>query len=172
MEFSTYQSPLGNVLLAEEEGALIALSLERQRKSVSFPEKIENEAQTPLLRTVKKWLDSYFAGQKPSPSELPLAPRGSDFRKLVWQALLEIPYGEVATYGEIAKKVAAEMGKRAMSAQAVGGAVSHNPIAVIIPCHRVVGSNGNLVGYDGGIQKKVFLLTHEGVNTSRFFVPF
>ena len=112
----------------------------------------------------KKWLDRYFKGEKPQISELDLEPIGSDFAKNVWKLLCEIPYGEVTTYGEIAKKVAKIMNKSTMSAQAVGGAVGHNPISIIIPCHRVIGTNGSLTGYAGGIDKKIFLLKHEGVS--------
>ncbi|MCI9156887.1 MAG: methylated-DNA--[protein]-cysteine S-methyltransferase, partial [Lawsonibacter sp.] len=117
------------------------------------------------------WLDRYFAGERPAISELPLAPIGSEFRKEVWQVLCEIPYGETTTYGEISQKIAARRGLERMSAQAVGGAVGHNPISIIVPCHRVVGSNGSLTGYAGGLQKKIKLLTHEGVDMERFFVP-
>lgn len=171
MEIATYKSPLGNILLAAENEALIALRLERQKKGIPFPEKIESEAETPLLSRVKDWLNRYFDGEEPDAAELPLAPQGSAFQKTVWQILSEIPYGKVATYGEIAKETASRMQKRAMSPQAVGSAVGHNPISIIIPCHRVVGANGNLVGYDGGIQKKVHLLAHEGVDLTRFFAP-
>ena len=106
----------------------------------------------------------------PLPSELPLRPNGGDFRQAVWKILCGIPYGEVTTYGAIAKKIAAQSG-RPMSAQAVGGAVAHNPISIIIPCHRVVGANGSLTGYAGGIAAKIRLLEHEGVDVSRFFTP-
>ena len=100
-----------------------------------------------------------------------LRPIGSKFRQEVWSILCEIPYGEVITYGSIAKKIAVKMGKKSMSSQAVGGAVGHNPISVIIPCHRVVGSNGSLTGYSGGINTKVKLLELEGVDMSHLFVP-
>ena len=116
-------------------------------------------------------LDRYFAGEKPEISELPLAPIGGEFRQAVWKILCEIPYGQVTTYGEIAKKIAAQRNRKTMSAQAVGGAVGHNPISIIIPCHRVVGSNGSLTGYAGGIDLKIKLLEHEGVDLSKFFVP-
>ncbi|MBQ7846679.1 MAG: methylated-DNA--[Clostridia bacterium] len=119
-----------------------------------------------LFFEAKAWLDRYFACEKPTPGELPLKPMGSDFRKSVWRHLLKIPYGKTTTYGAIAEKVAREMGKEKMSAQAVGGAVGHNPISIIIPCHRVVGAGGNLVGYTGGLEKKIFLLGHEGVKLS------
>ena len=96
-----------------------------------------------------------FAGKKPEPSDLPLAPAGGAFRQLVWKILLEIPYGQVAAYGWIAKEAAKRMGRASMSSQAVGGAVGHNPISILIPCHRVVGSDGSLTGYAGGLDKKV-----------------
>jgi methylated-DNA-[protein]-cysteine S-methyltransferase len=123
------------------------------------------------LNSAKKWLDSYFLGKKPRISELPLAPIGGEFRQSVWRILCEVPYGSVITYGEIAKKIAYEKGIEKMSAQAVGGAVGNNPISIIIPCHRVVGSNGSFTGYAGGIQKKVNLLTLEGVDTSQYSIP-
>ena len=117
------------------------------------------------------WLDRYFAGENPQISELPLAPSGSDFRQMVWKILCDIPSGQTTTYGEIAKKIAARTGRSTMSAQAVGGAVGHNPISIIIPCHRVVGTNGSLTGYAGGIDKKIALLELEGVDMTKYFVP-
>lgn len=125
----------------------------------------------PVLNAAKKWLDRYFKGEKPDISELPLAPAGGEFRQMVWGILCGIPYGEVVAYGEIAKKMAAKMGRKSMSSQAVGGAVGHNPISIIIPCHRVVGSNGSLTGYAGGIDTKVKLLELEGADMSSLFVP-
>lgn len=110
-------------------------------------------------------------GEKPSISEIPLAPRGGEFRKTIWEILCQIPYGEVTTYGEIGKKVTEIMNKKTMSGQAVGGAVGHNPISIIIPCHRVVSSNGSLTGFSGGITKKVALLEFEGVDMSKLFRP-
>ena len=124
----------------------------------------ENDKETILLKA-KKWLDRYFNGEKPEISELDLAPIGSKFAKNVWKLLCEIPYGKITTYGEIAKK----MNKNKMSAQAVGGAVGHNPISIIIPCHRVVGANGSLTGYAGGIEKKIKLLEHERVEMSNLY---
>ncbi len=130
----------------------------------------ENKNERILIKT-KKWLDEYFNGKKPEISELDLAPIGSEFAKNVWEILCEIPYGKVTTYGEIAKKMTKIMHKEKMSAQAVGGAVGHNPISIIIPCHRVVGANGSLTGYAGGIDKKIYLLKHEQVNMENLFVP-
>jgi methylated-DNA-[protein]-cysteine S-methyltransferase len=119
----------------------------------------------------KDWLRRYFTGAKPTPAELPLAPIGGAFRQGVWKILTEIPYGQVTTYGTIAAQMAAAAGKARMSAQAVGGAVGHNPISIIVPCHRVVGVNGSLTGYAGGIHIKQRLLEHEGVDMSGLFVP-
>ena len=124
-----------------------------------------------IFRETKRWLDRYFEGEKPSINELSIAPIGSDFRKAVWQILCEIPYATTITYGEIAEKLALRSGLVKMSAQAVGGAVGHNPISIIIPCHRVVGANGSLTGYAGGVDKKLELLKFEGVDTSRLFIP-
>jgi methylated-DNA-[protein]-cysteine S-methyltransferase len=125
----------------------------------------------PIFNETKSWLDRYFAGQRPDASALPLAPIGGAFRQSVWDILRRIPYGKLTTYGEIAREIAAASGKTGMSAQAVGGAVGRNPISIIIPCHRVVGANGSLTGYAGGIGTKVKLLELEGVDMRALFVP-
>ena len=157
-----YHSPIGELLIAEKDNALIGLWIEGQKYFLStLKENMIPNENSYVLRHTCKWLDRYFAGDKPSPSELPLAPTGSEFRQLVWEILCEIPYGETTTYGAIAKQVATLRGVKQMSAQAVGGAVGHNPISLIIPCHRVVGSDGTLTGYAGGIDKKIWLLNHE-----------
>ncbi len=167
-----YPSPLGIITIASDGDNLTGLWIEGQKYhgGTIFEDMAENK-DMPIFDTVKKWLDRYFSGENPLISELPLAPAGSDFRKEVWHILCEIPYGGVITYGGIAKKMAAKMNKESMSSQAVGGAVGHNPISIIIPCHRVVGSNGSLTGYAGGIHTKIKLLELEGVDMSRFFVP-
>ena len=118
----------------------------------------------------RRWLDVYFSGREPDFTP-PLHPVGSPFRRAVWELLLQIPYGQTTTYGALAQQLAAKQGKTRMSAQAVGGAVGHNEISIIIPCHRVVGTSGSLTGYAGGIEKKVRLLQLEHVDMSRFFVP-
>lgn len=125
-----------------------------------------------IFKMTRRWLDLYFAGKVPDFTP-PLKPSGSDFRKIVAEIMFTIPYGELMTYGEIAKIVAQRLGKKRMSAQAVGGAVGHNTISLIIPCHRVVGSNGSLTGYAGGMQTKVWLLQHEGVDFEKegLFIP-
>ncbi len=175
MYYSTiYPSPVGIITLACDCAgkALVGLWLEGQKyHGNTIPEAmIENNAM-PIFDSVKKWLDRYFEGEKPCISELPLAPIGGEFRQEVWNILCEIPYGEVITYGSIAKKMAAKMGRESMSSQAVGGAVGHNPISIIIPCHRVVGSNGSLTGYAGGVKTKIKLLELEGVDMSWLFTP-
>jgi methylated-DNA-[protein]-cysteine S-methyltransferase len=173
MVYSThYSSPLGEILLASDGGGIVGLWFEGQKYYCdTITEAMTEEDNLPLFHAAKNWLDRYFSGRRPAVSELPLAPGGSAFRKAVWKILCETDYGEVTTYGEIARKMAARMNIRSMSAQAVGGAVGHNPISVIIPCHRVVGANGSLTGYAGGIEKKIRLLEREGVGLSRFTVP-
>lgn len=170
--WTTYTSPIGTITLACDGDHLVGLWLEGQKyHGGTIPEEMAERSDIPVFDAAKKWLDRYFAGEKPGISELPLAPIGGAFRRGVWSILCDIPYGEVITYGDIAKKMAVKMGKDSMSGQAVGGAVGHNPISIIIPCHRVVGSNGSLTGYAGGVQTKVKLLKLEGVDMSNLFVP-
>ncbi len=165
-------SPAGLITLACDNDRLVGLWLEGQKyHGDTIVEKMTPKDNMPVFNAAKKWLDQYFAGKNPAISDLPLAPIGGEFRQNVWKILCEIPYGEVITYGEIAKKMAAKMHRSAMSSQAVGGAVGHNPISIIIPCHRVVGANGSLTGYAGGIQTKIKLLELEGVDMTRMFVP-
>lgn len=171
---TTCLSPIGIITLAcDREGEnLIGLWIEGQKYhgDTILKDMLPNR-KIPLFDTVKEWLDKYFAGENPDICELSLAPIGSKFRQEVWNVLQEIPYGKVITYGEIAKKIAKKMGRGSMSSQAVGGAVGHNPISIIIPCHRVVGSNGSLTGFASGIETKIKLLELEGVDMSHFFVP-
>lgn len=169
---ASYESPLGLLTLACHDGSLVGLWMNGQKyHGDTMPEALTQKSDLPVFGDAKKWLDSYFKAQKPRIADLPLAPIGSEFRREVWRMLCEIPYGEVITYGDIAKKIAAKSNKPGMSGQAVGGAVGHNPISIIIPCHRVVGADGSLTGYAGGIQKKIKLLELEGVDLSRLFVP-
>ncbi|MDD4773387.1 MAG: methylated-DNA--[protein]-cysteine S-methyltransferase [Eubacteriales bacterium] len=165
-----YNSPVGEILLAgDENNNIIGLWIAGQKYIAdTMPKELAERDDLAVLREGMAWLDDYFAGLKPGLSELPLAPAGSIFRQQVWKVLAEIPYGELTTYGSVAKETAKRMGKDRMSARAVGGAVGHNPISVIIPCHRVIGSDGSLTGYAGGIEKKIMLLRHEGVDTTRF----
>lgn len=162
---TNYNSPVGKILLASKDNKLIGAWIEGQKY---FLGKIEEEMQEKenieILIKTKKWLDSYFKKERPKISELDLAPIGSEFAKNVWKILCQVPYGKITTYGEIANEISKAMYKDKMSPQAVGGAVGHNPISIIIPCHRVIGANGKLTGYAGGIDKKIKLLKHEGIN--------
>lgn len=173
---TTYESPIGKLFLAAESEALIGLWIQGQKY---FPKElfsgrvcgVESAGEDcGILARTRAWLDQYFAGDRPRPEQLKMAPGAalgilppvSDFRQQVWKMLLEIPYGEVVTYGELARRLAQRRGHNSVSAQAVGGAVGHNPISIIIPCHRVVGADGGLTGYAGGVEKKRWLLKLEG----------
>ncbi|MDR2639364.1 MAG: methylated-DNA--[protein]-cysteine S-methyltransferase [Helicobacteraceae bacterium] len=169
---TTYRSPAGVLTLVCDNEALVGLWIEGQKYyGASIPETTALSDDAPVFAAAKRWLDRYFAGKKPAAAELPLAPIGGAFRQAVWRILREIPYGEVTTYGEIAKQIAALTRKKTMSSQAVGGAIGHNPISIVIPCHRVVGANGSLTGYAGGVKTKAKLLELEGVDMSRLFFP-
>lgn len=159
---TTCQSPLGELLLAADEKGLTGIWFDGGKYFAEGLDAEHEKGQLPVLETAKNWLDIYFAGREPDFTP-PLHMIGSPFRLSVWKHLLEIPYGETTTYGEIAKRIAREMGIERMSAQAVGGAVGHNPVSIIVPCHRVIGADGSLTGYAGGLEKKVRLLTLEGV---------
>lgn len=159
--YAHLETPLGKALVTAENSALTGFWFIGQKY---FPQNMAQwTANTgyPVFAALEKWLAAYFAGKNPA-IDFACAPKGSDFQKTVWDILLQIPYGKLTTYGAIAKEMAKKMGRESMSAQAVGGAVGHNPISVIIPCHRVVGTNGSLTGYAGGIDKKTALLRLEG----------
>ena len=165
-----YDSPLGGILLAADEVGLTGLWFDGQKYFARDLPAERVEQNTPVLSEAKRWLDIYFTGREPDFTP-PLHPVGSAFQQSVWDILLEIPYGQTTTYGRIARQLAAKQGLPRMSAQAVGGAVGHNEISVIIPCHRVVGTNGSLTGYAGGIHKKVKLLEWEHTDMTNLFVP-
>ena len=150
-----YASPLGPILLAADETGLTGLWFEGQKYFPSFLGVDYQEKETPVLTETARWLDVYFSGKDPGFLP-PLHPQGSPFRQAVWNILLTIPRGQTMTYGEIARRLGVH------SAQAVGGAVGHNPISILILCHRVVGSDGSLTGYAGGLDRKTRLLQLEG----------
>ncbi|QIB70734.1 methylated-DNA--[protein]-cysteine S-methyltransferase [Aminipila butyrica] len=167
-----YESPLGRLTLASDGDALVGLWLPGQKYfEATVTGAVTKTKELSVFRVVKAWLDRYFAGEEPDISSLSLAPEGTPFRQEVWKILCQIPYGETITYGEIARQVAEKMDKPGMSPQAVGGAVGHNPISIIIPCHRVVGTDGRLTGYAGGIPAKVWLLKNEKVDLRRLTNP-
>ena len=165
-----YDSPLGTMILACDEKAIVGLWFQGQKYFGSGLLQGSQSKETVLLSQGKRWLDIYFSGKEPDflPS---LRYGGTPFQKKVYDILLTIPYGKTMTYGSIAAQMAKETGVSCMSAQAVGGAVGHNPISLLIPCHRVVGTQGNLTGYAGGIERKRKLLEMEHTDRSRFFIP-
>lgn len=149
-----YSSPAGEILLAANDNGLTGLWFYGAKYFAADLEDERTEKLTPVLRQTLRWLDIYFSGSEPDFMP-PLELHGSDFRRRVWAELEKIPYGETVTYGEIAKKLGVK------SAQAVGGAVGHNPVSIIVPCHRVLGADGSLTGYAGGTDKKARLLELE-----------
>ncbi len=167
---SKYESPLGSILLAADEIGLTGLWFEGQKYFALYLHEEHEEKELPVFEQAKKWLDIYFSGKEPD-VKLPLHFTGTEFQNEVWEILCGIPYGQTTTYGDIAKRIAKKKELAHMSAQAVGGAVGHNEISIIVPCHRVVGSNGSLTGYAGGIDKKIALLKLEKGYQDTFFVP-
>ena len=163
-----YDSPIGGITLASDGVALIGLWFEGQKHFAAMLGPQHRECNDlPVFAETKRWLDIYFCGKEPDFMP-PLDPQGTSFRLKIWEILLTIPYGKTVTYGKIARRVAetlheTSLPKQHMSAQAVGGAVGHNPIAIIIPCHRVIGANGSLTGYAGGLERKKYLLKLEQV---------
>lgn len=163
MYWTEYESPLGRLTLAGEEEGLTGLWLEGQKyfgRGLA-PDAVRRE-DLAAFAAARHWLDRYFSGEKPGGRELPLCPEGTPFQRLIWSLLLDIPWGETTTYGALARGAAERLGRNGMSAQAVGGAVGRNPISIIIPCHRVVGAEGSLTGYAGGLERKRWLLAWEG----------
>ena len=157
--FANYGSPLGNILLAADDEGLTTLDFTEKKDAVS--------RNHPILREAARWLDIYFSGQNPGFTP-PLHLLGTPFQTEVWRLLLDIPFGKTTTYGALAKEIAQRRGVQRMSAQAIGGAVGRNPVALIVPCHRVIGADGSLTGYAGGLDKKARLLSLEGIT----FQPF
>ncbi len=165
-----YHSPLGGITVSSNGREITGLWFDGQKYFGNTLSNDYEEKSLPVFEKTKMWLDIYFSGKDPD-FKPPLKMDTTPFRKSVWEIMLTIPYGQTMTYGEIADKIARQRGLAKMSAQAVGGAVGHNSISLIIPCHRVVGTNGSLTGYAGGIEKKVQLLTMEKTDMSSFFVP-
>ena len=161
MQYTTfYESPIGRMLLAADDSGLTGLWFEGQKYFARCLDRETEEKELPVFAEAKRWLDIYFSGKEPDFTP-PLHFIGTDFQKEVWEILCAIPYGQTMTYGAIADQLAKKRGLSRMSAQAVGGAVGHNNLSIIVPCHRVVGSDGSLTGYAGGIERKTFLLNLE-----------
>ena len=166
MQYTTfYESPIGRMLLAADDTGLTGLWFEGQKYFARCLDRETEEKELPVFAEAKRWLDIYFSGKEPDFTP-PLHFTGTDFQKEVWEILYAIPYGQTMTYGAIADQLAKKRGLSRMSAQAVGGAVGHNNLSIIVPCHRVVGSDGSLTGYAGGIERKTFLLNLENAKIS------
>ena len=163
-------SPLGAMTMASDGTHLMGLWFDGQKFFARGLRKDASEKPLPIFAETERWLDLYFSGKNPD-----FTPKlffdTSPFRQSVWEMLLAIPYGKTMTYGEIANKIAKQKGLKIMSAQAVGGAVGHNPISIVVPCHRVIGKTGSLTGYAGGIERKIKLLELERVDMSGLSVP-
>ena len=163
-------SPLGEITLRSDGEALTGLWFADDKHYGAKDIAGAALADLDVFMQAEAWLAEYFAGREPK-VRVPLKLQGSEFQMQVWRLLQDIPYGRLVTYGDIAKKIAAQKGLARMSAQAVGGAVGHNPLCIIVPCHRVVGANGSLTGYGGGMWRKVRLLELEKVAMSKLTVP-
>lgn len=156
-----YASPIGRILILTDANALLGLWLEDQKYfGAGYDLEQVQQGETEVSRRISAWLDAYFKGENLAIDEIPLAPQVTEFRSKVLTVLQKIPYGQTATYSDVFRELQAEYGKIG-SARAVGGAIGHNPISIIIPCHRIVGSDGKLTGYAGGLDKKSFLLELE-----------
>ncbi len=165
-----YDSPLGGITIASDGKAITGLWFDGQKYFADTLDKDFEEKELPVFEQTDQWLNIYFSGNAPGFTP-PLKMKTTPFRKVVWEIMLTIPFGQTMTYGMIADRIAKQKGLSRMSAQAVGGAVGHNAISLIIPCHRVVGANGSLTGYAGGLDRKVKLLSLERVDMSALFVP-
>lgn len=159
-KIQTYKSPLGELTLVSNGMALTGIWFESQKPLMQILQSPHEICNLPVFDDTRRWLDIYFEGKEPDFTPK-LCPEGTEFRQQVWQELLNIPYGKTTTYGTLSKQIAIQLNKQKMSAQAIGGAVGHNPISIIIPCHRVVGANGTMTGYAGGIWRKEYLLKLE-----------
>lgn len=163
---TTFEAPVGTLTLAAKDNKLVGVWLEGQKYFASFLKdcRVEEKDDLKIFKDTKLWLSDYFNGVKRYPNELSLSFVGSEFRQIVWRELCKIPYGSTVSYSDIASKVAKIMGRDKMSFQAVGGAIGHNPILIIVPCHRVVGKSGALTGYAAGLEVKSKLLKLEKIN--------
>ena len=165
-----YVSPLGSITLASDGEALTGLWFDGQRYFGAGLGPEREDRVLPVFTQAEGWLEAYFRGERPD-FPPPLRPQGTAFQQAVWETLLTIPRGQTTTYGKLAEDLGARPGHFPTSARAVGGAVGHNPISLIIPCHRVVGAGGSLTGYAGGVERKLRLLELEGADLSRLFIP-
>ena len=168
--FDVVPSVLGELTIACDGEHLTGLWLSEQKYFMANASEVKRKADLPIFDETRAWLAQYFKGRDPGPIPS-VKMSGTEFRMRVWKLLTEIPYGQLTSYGELARKVAAEKGMAKMSSRAVGGAVGHNPISIIVPCHRVIGSGGSLTGFGGGIARKIELLKLEGIDVSKLSIP-
>lgn len=168
--YKKISSPLGEITLRSDGESLTGLWFADDKHYGDKDIQSAQNAELMVFALAEKWLAEYFAGREPK-IYVPLQFTGSDFQERVWKILQNIPYGRLVTYGDIAREIAEQLGRSHMSAQAVGGAVGHNPLCIIIPCHRVIGANGSLTGYGGGMWRKVRLLEIEKADMSKLTVP-
>lgn len=167
MEYTCeYASPIGRLLLSCDSSGLTGVWFEGQRYFARTLGTHVDAPEHPILQQACRWLDAYFQNDTPAPLP-PLHPRGTEFQRVVWQFLLQIPLGHTTTYGQLSEQVKKHLGKAHMSAQAIGSAVGHNPLSILIPCHRVLGADGSLTGYAGGLERKEALLSLEKITASR-----
>lgn len=166
---TSYSSPIGDIIITSDGTYLTGLYFKSSKllNKIDINKYVESNNLTIFAKT-KKWLDQYFNHEKTDSSEIPIKLSGTKFSFFVWEILKTIPYGETITYGDIAKIISNKLGVNKMSSQAVGQAVGNNPISIIIPCHRVVGSNGKLIGYSASLDKKIFLLDHENKKNEKY----
>ena len=165
------ETPLKPLLAASDGEAVVGLWFEGQSHFAStLGEEREPADDLPVFEALRSWLATYFEGRDPGPIP-PCSPRGTAFRLAVWGELAKVPYGTTVTYGELGSRVARALGRDSWSARAIGGAVGHNPVSILLPCHRVIGADGSLVGYAGGVETKLALLSLEGVDVSRLRSP-
>lgn len=161
------ESPLGQLTLAAKNDQLLGIWVAEQSYfGAGLLEDSLQKDDLALFHESKAWLQQYFTGQRPDPRWLPLAPQGSPFRQAVWSRLMDIPYGQVVTYGSLAQELAPRFGHARPSARAIGNAVGHNPLTIVIPCHRVIGAGGKITGFASGLDRKRWLLAHEGYDTN------
>lgn len=168
--YKKISSPLGEITLRSDGESLTGLWFADDKHYGDKDIRDAQNAELPVFVLAEKWLAEYFAGREPK-VDVPLQFNGSDFQKYVWKILQNITYGSLITYGDIAREIAEQLGRSRMSAQAVGGAVGRNPLCIIVPCHRVIGANGSLTGYGGGMWRKVRLLELEKIDMSKLTVP-
>lgn len=165
------ETPLGRLVAASDGVAVVGLWFEGQAHfGATLDETRERADDLPVFEDLRRWLNTYFEGRDPGPHPA-CSPKGTPFRLAVWRELAKVPYGSTVTYGELGRRVAHELGRDSWSARAVGGAVGHNPISILLPCHRVVGADGSLTGYAGGVETKAALLALEGVDVGGLRLP-